>query len=119
MTEAKLQEAVILYLKLQYPGVKYCASLGGIRTGIKQARKAKKTGYIKGFPDLQITEARGGYFGLFIELKKDDKAYPSKSQKHWIEELNKRGYYAEVTKGLEQTLNLIDEYLKKPLTKTI
>ena len=42
MTEAKLQEAVILYLKLQYPGVKYCASLGGIRTGIKQARKAKK-----------------------------------------------------------------------------
>ena len=117
MTEAKLQEAVILYLKLQHPGVRYCASLGGIRTGIKQARKAKKTGYVKGFPDLQIAEARGGYFGLFIELKKDKKAYASKSQIDWILDLRERGYYAEVTKGLKQTIKLLDDYLNKPLTK--
>jgi len=32
----------------------YCASLGGIRTSFKQAVKAKATGYVKGFPDLQI-----------------------------------------------------------------
>ena len=48
MTEAKLA-AVILYLKLQYPGVKYCASLGGIRTGIKQARKQKRPVILKDF----------------------------------------------------------------------
>ena len=111
MTEAKLQEAVTLYLKLQYPGVKYCASLGGIRTGIKQARKARKTGYVKGFPDLQITEARKGYYGLFLELKKDNKAYASESQKNWIQALNERGYKAQITKGLDATIKAINDYL--------
>jgi len=111
MTEAKLQEAVILYIKLKYPNVRYCASLGGIRTGIKQARKAKKTGYIKGFPDLQITEARKGYYGLFLELKKDNKAYASKEQKEWIQALNERGYKAQCTKGIDATIEAIDDYL--------
>jgi|TARA_R110000803_G_scaffold6374_8_gene20731 hypothetical protein len=111
MTEAKLQEAVILYLKWQYPGVKYCASLGGIRTGKKQGSKAKKTGYVKGFPDLQITEARKGYFGLFLELKKDKKAYPTKEQKEWIQALNERGYKAQCTKGIDATIKALDDYL--------
>jgi hypothetical protein len=91
--------------------------LGGIRTGIKQARKAKKTGYRRGFPDLQICEARGGYFGLFIELKANSKAYASPVQKQWVEDLNKRGYLAVVTKGLPETLNILTNYLQKNETE--
>ena len=69
MSEERLQTEVINWIKLKYPKARYCASLGGIYTGPRQAIKAKRTGYSRGFPDLQITEARGGYFGLFIELK--------------------------------------------------
>ena len=61
-SEESLQIVVVRYLETYYPNVRFCASLGGIRTGIKQGRKAKKTGYRAGFPDLQICEARGGYF---------------------------------------------------------
>jgi hypothetical protein len=102
---------VVKYLQLKYPRVRYCASLGGIRTSFKQAVKAKATGYVKGFPDLQITEARGGYYGLFIEIKQL-KRYATKEQKQWILDLTDRGYKALVTKGLEQTINEIDKYLK-------
>ena len=52
--EENLQKSVVDYLKLSYPKVRYCASLGGIRTSFKQAVKAKATGYVKGFPDLQV-----------------------------------------------------------------
>ena len=69
MSESDLQMNVVNYIKMQYPKAKYCASLGGIRTSISKAKLAKRTGYVKGFPDLQITEARHNYHGLFIELK--------------------------------------------------
>ena len=69
MTEERLQSEVVKYIGYKYPKVRFCASLGGIYTGPRQAAKAKRTGYKRGFPDLQITEARGGFFGLFLELK--------------------------------------------------
>ena len=72
MSEERLQTEVINWIKLKDPKARYCASLGGIYTGPRQAIKAKRTGYSRGFPDLQITKARGGYFGLFIELKRKE-----------------------------------------------
>jgi hypothetical protein len=66
---------------------------------------------------LQICEARGGYFGLFLELKANNKAYPSPAQKQWLEDLNKRGYFAAVTKGLPETLEILTKYLKQSETE--
>tara|TARA_R110000744_G_scaffold183983_1_gene303384 strand:- start:47 stop:421 length:375 start_codon:yes stop_codon:yes gene_type:complete len=120
--EEEVQKAVVKYLKLRYPKVRYCASLGGIRTSFKQAVKAKATGYVKGFPDLQIcmpTEKRGigggGYHGLFLEIKKDKKSYPTKEQKEWVAYLNSVGYYAKVTKGIDECIETIDDYLNNKL----
>ena len=110
--EASVQKAVVEYIKLRYPKVRYCASLGGIRTSFKQAVVAKATGYVKGFPDLQICYPTNEYAGLFLELKANKKCYPSKEQKEWIAYLNDVGYYAEVTKGFDQTIEVIDNYLK-------
>ena len=70
----------------------------------------KHTGYVKGFPDLAIYEARGGYFGLFIEIKQKG-GYPTKNQKSWIDDLNERGYLACCLKGLDAILAAIDSYL--------
>ena len=130
--EEEVQKSVITYLKFKYPKVMYCASLGGIRTSFKQAVKAKATGYVKGFPDLQICfpmergvegdKGEGGgtlkgemYHGLFLEIKKDKKSYPTKEQKEWIAYLNEQGYCARVTKGLDQSLEVIDAYFNKTI----
>ena len=126
--EEEVQKGVVKYLKLRYPKAKYCASLGGIRTSFKQAVKAKATGYVKGFPDLQIcvpmergvdgeghTRRGGVYHGLFLEIKKDKKSYPTKEQKEWIAYLNDQGYCARVTKGIDESMQTIDDYFNKKI----
>jgi len=62
-------------MKFAYPDLRYCASLGGIRTSMKQAVLAKKTGYVKGFPDMQILRVNKEYAGLFLEIKTDMQTY--------------------------------------------
>lgn len=110
MSEAILQSEVVKYISYKYPKAKYCASLGGIYTSPTQAVKAKRTGYKRGFPDLQITEAKGGYFGLFLELK-TNKGRATLDQKEWIKELNKRGYKALIVKGIDECIKAIDSYM--------
>ena len=117
MSEAKLQSEIVKYISLQYPKAKYCASLGGIYTTPTQAIKSKRTGYRRGFPDLQITEARGGYFGLFLEIK-TLKGRATKVQKEWIDALNERGYKAEIVKGIDESMDVIKKYLDMNKTKT-
>ena len=127
--EEEVQKSVVTYLKFKHPKVMYCASLGGIRTSFKQAVKAKATGYVKGFPDLQICfpmergveGVEGGtlkgemYHGLFLEIKKDKKSYPTKEQKEWVAYLNEQGYCARVTKGLDECIEVIDGYFNKTI----
>ena len=111
MKEHKQQEALITYIKLKYPKVRYCASLGGqYQKYESQKRKAKATGYVRGFPDLQVTEARKNYYGLFIELKIKTGRL-SKEQQIWLEDLSERGYYAVCCKGLEAAMDVVDWYL--------
>jgi hypothetical protein len=110
--EAKVQAALCTYIQFTYPKVRYCASLGGIRTSMKQAILAKKTGYVKGFPDMAILHPNKEYSGLFLEIKADKKGYASKEQKEWVEDLNKVGYFAKVVKGLEECMDVLDWYMK-------
>ena len=114
MSEERLQSEVVKYIQLQYPKVKYCASLGGQYQPFQSQRnRARKTGYVKGFPDLFIYESRTvdgiTYHGLALEIK-TIKGRATKEQKEWIEALNERGYKAEVVKGLPEILNCIDTY---------
>lgn len=118
MSEDKLQTSIIRYLKLKHPKVKYCSSIAGAYiSSAAQRRKIVRNGYVRGKNDLDIYEARGGYFGLFLELK--EKAYPTKEQKEWIDAMNERGYCARITRGLDETISVIDEYLSKDKTRAI
>ena len=111
MSEARLQSEVVKYIGYKYPKARFCASLGGQYQPFQSQRnRARKTGYVKGFPDLFIYEARNGYHGLALEIK-TIKGRATKEQKEWIEALNERGYKAEVVKGLPDILDLIDNYL--------
>ena len=112
ISEEKLQTEIVKYIGYQYPKARYCASLGGIYTGPRQAMKAKRTGSSRGYPDMFFSEARKGFHGLFIEIK-THKGRATQVQKEWIEALQERGYKAEICKGLPAILELIDWYFEK------
>ena len=115
--EHELQKAVATYLDLMLlkGGERplYSATVGGVRTTMRQAVLMKQAGYKRGIPDLLIFESRKvdgiEYHGLAIELK-TKKGYASKHQKEWIDKLSKRGYYARVCKGLNDTITTINNY---------
>jgi len=109
-SEANQQEIVVKYLRLAYPTALYCASAGGMRTSYLQAIKMKRTGYVKGFPDLFIYEPNQEYKGLAIEMKKEKGGVASPEQKWWQEQLRNRGYASYICKGNEEAIKVIDEY---------
>lgn len=77
-----------------------------------EAAKFKRMGVKAGYPDLIIDIARGAYHGLRIEIKRDKKSRATPAQKEYIQMLNEEGYLAIVTKGLDETLNAIMDYMK-------
>ncbi len=115
--EYSLQKNVCIYLDLQYKDVFYNGSAGGqYQKYVSQRVKNKACGYKSGFPDLFIYEPRTidgvVYHGLALELKVKGN-YASTNQKKVLETLNAKGYKAVVCTGLEQTLETIDNYLKR------
>jgi|TARA_R100000482_G_C5130787_1_gene151752 hypothetical protein len=114
MKERDIQKAIVNYIKLQYPNVLYCASAGGLRTSIKQARMMKATGYVKGFPDLMVMEPVGKFHGLFLEIK-TKKGRATKEQLLWRHKLNGRNYVCEITYGFEETKEVIDRYINNKI----
>jgi hypothetical protein len=108
--EALIQEAVINYINAKYPRLLYCASAGGVRTSMKQAVKMKKTGYVKGFPDIFIYNAKGTFFGLAIEMK-TSKGVMSQHQKDWQYKLITNNYYACTCKSFDEAKKVIDDYM--------
>lgn len=75
--------------------------------------KAKKEGLTKGIPDLMIACARGGFHGLFIEMKDrgKTKSSVSKEQKEKIEQLKKLKYQAKWCPGFKAAKYEIDKYM--------
>ena len=88
---------------------------GGYRH-IRVASKMKKEGVKAGVPDIFLPVSKGGYHGMFIEMKVPKtattiKTYPNKTQKAWLSELNKNGYHAVIAWGYSDARDKISEYL--------
>lgn len=83
---------------------------GGKRNKL-EAIRLKREGVRAGVPDLFLPVARGGYHGLFIELKAG-KGVASLMQREWIARLEKQGYRAQIAVGWEEAAKVIMEYLK-------
>jgi hypothetical protein len=110
MKEYQLQKAVCKYLDLN--NILYCGSMGGqYQQHFSQRIKSRNSGYKRGFPDLFLYEPRGAYHGLAIELKVGYNK-PTVEQLTWLNKLTERGYLAVTSNGLDQTIEIIDKYLK-------
>lgn len=72
----------------------------------------KRLGVKAGVPDLCIPLAKGGYHGLYIEMKRSNFT-PSKlteQQRAWIQLLKKNGYAAFVCAGADNAIKCIEWY---------
>jgi hypothetical protein len=110
------QAALMTELRIRHPDIAdlmYHVPNGGHRHKAVAA-KLKQQGVVAGIPDLVLTMARGGYFGLYIEFKATppNDAAISASQHERIRKLNDQGYLAAVCRGHFDAMEQIRAYLR-------
>ncbi len=72
----------------------------------------RRQGLKKGVPDLCLPVARGGFHGLYIEMKRVGEK-PTDNQKRWLQLLKQQGYCTTVCdEGWEQAVKVIEDYMK-------
>ena len=113
MTEHTEQVALIQWYRMQYP--KHSKYLWAIPNGshrhIVTAVKLKAEGVMPGVSDIFLMIPKGGWHGLFIEMKvKGGKL--SDSQKEFMGMAILMGYQAVVCFGFDEAKDAITEYLK-------
>lgn len=87
------------------------------QTYCPEGARLKKMGTLKGFPDLFLYIPRGGYCGLFVEMKVKGGS-TSFEQRAIHKRMMGVGYYAAVCFGSVDTIALIKKYMALPLTIT-
>ena len=97
----------------KYPELRclYHVPNGGSRNPI-EAHNLKLQGVQPGVPDICLPVPRGGYHGLYIELKRRKGGRLSEEQAGWIDRLNRLGYRAVVCKGWDAAREEIEQYLR-------
>ena len=82
---------------------------GGKRLKTEAAR-FRAAGVRSGVPDLFLPCSRGGYHGLWIEMKAIG-GRVSREQEQWRKELMKQGYMSVVCYGADAAIETIEKYM--------
>jgi hypothetical protein len=100
-----------------YPELKllFAVPNAGARTKYEGGR-LKAEGMRSGVPDLMLPVARGGYHGLFIEMKRMG-GQPTPEQRKWLAALNHQGYYCVVCQGCDAAHAVLLSYINSHLVK--
>lgn len=77
------------------------------------AGKLRAEGVKAGVPDLCLPVARGGYHGLYIELKRVQGGRLREAQKQWLAALEAQGYRTAVCRGWAEAKAELLRYLEK------
>jgi hypothetical protein len=113
------------YIKAQYPKLIFRNDFGAdTRLSKTQRRRQKALQMVdKGYPDYFIAEAKNGYHGMYIELKKrysdvfkkdgtfkKDEHIETQHKMH--ERLRAKGYYVVFGLGFDHAKLQLDNYMK-------
>jgi hypothetical protein len=100
-------------VRRQYPELRwlYAVPNGGARSP-RTAAMLKAEGVRKGVPDVHLPVPRGGFAGLWIELKRPGKHAIKPEQREWIDGLQANGYRAEIAVGWDRAREIIVDYLR-------
>ena len=91
-------------------GLMFHVPNGGSRNRI-EAAKLKRQGVRAGVPDICLPVARGGFHGLFVELKYGRNKATDR-QMAWLDALRSQGYLAVECVGWDTAREVITKYLK-------
>ena len=100
------------FMQHKYPELNllYHIPNGGKRSKSEAAR-FKAEGVKSGVPDLCLPVARGGYHGLYIEMKTES-GHTSDEQEWWGERLQAQGYVWRVCHGWQAAVAVLEWYLQ-------
>lgn len=93
------------------------ASQNGLWTTPAQAGKAKAAGMKSGVPDLHLPVARGGFIGLWIEMK-SERGRLQESQVWWHDRLVSEGALVALCFNAGQAIDALTEYLDGRFVRT-
>lgn len=115
LSEAQIQNKVIREAKkIPYKGRELADYIVHVANGGKRSKRVgaalKHNGVKRGYPDLVIDIAKGGFNGMRIELKKEGGSV-SDEQVERMAMLVDEGYLAIVTTGFEETMDAILNYI--------
>lgn len=112
-TEHHEQALLVSQLRLFHPELLIAAVPNGAAVSALQRIRLVSEGVLPGFPDLMLLEPSGGFYGLFIELKrkKEYKSTVSQAQQNVMQQLQQRGYAATVAYGQADAYKKIQQYL--------
>lgn len=114
--ESTEQAAFVARVKSYYPDVVIFAIPNGGARRAKEAARMKGEGVLAGVCDLFVCEARGGFFGLFIEMKRTSSGRLSEEQRNFILNVETRGYCTAICHGREEAMAAFSEYMRLPKT---
>ena len=111
LTEQQEQEAVIQWAQAsiaRLPGIELLFHVPN-----ENAHRKVRQGVAAGVPDLCLPVARGGWHGMWIELKRADHSNgPSPAQLAWLERLQCEGHYCALCYGASEAIDAITRYLE-------
>lgn len=132
MKEQDVYNQLSQWLKYQHPNLIWRWDFAaGQKMSVGMAMRMKKMQCGVAYPDLFIARARGGYMGLYIEVKMDGYdlfqkrnclAFVSKhveEQHDCIIRLRSEGYWADFGIGFEGCKKIIEDYLKMERTVAV
>ena len=76
----------------------------------QRGNKLRKMGVLSGVPDIFMAIPKGGYSGLFIEMK-SPKGNLTPAQKMMLERLNNQGYKAISCRSVDEAITQTKNYL--------
>ena len=116
--ESRLQIACVRWFRLQYPKAANLLNSvpnGGARNVVTGAI-IKAEGAVRGVADLELNIARGGWFGLKIEMN-TEKGRQSPQQREWQAEIERQGYMYILVRSFEQFRECVGWYMAQPPTE--
>lgn len=120
--ESVVHRQVCDYIRLKWPDVIFNSDMSAGKLSRAEAGTRKMLRSTRGFPDLQILRPKGQFFGLFLELKRENATVYLQNgklstsphiqeQAAMLNSLMTEGYYANFALGFEDARTKIDWYM--------
>lgn len=118
------QATLMSWISMAFPGVLAFAVPNAAKRSAFLAQRLKAEGLTPGIPDVYVEEARGGYFGLRIEMKRSDQARRldrglSGDQERIIPQLQRKGYKVVVCYSAQAAIDVLTHYMSLPPTVSV